>query len=56
MIGAIETNRSPVDLDKTTPIRTMTTEAEAIVVPTRSKYKTLEDLTADLKRDPASIR
>jgi putative tricarboxylic transport membrane protein len=37
MIGAIETNRSQVDLDKTTPIATMTTEAEAIVVPTKSK-------------------
>jgi putative tricarboxylic transport membrane protein len=56
MIGAIETNQSQVDLAKTTPIATMTTEAEAIVVPKRSKYRTLKDLTADLKRDPASIR
>jgi putative tricarboxylic transport membrane protein len=56
MIGAIETNQSQVDLVKTTPIATMTTEAEAIVVPSRSKYKTFKDLTADLKRDPASIR
>jgi len=56
MIGAIETNQSQVDLDKTTPIATMTTEAEAIVVPAKSKYRTLSDLTADLKRDPASIR
>jgi putative tricarboxylic transport membrane protein len=56
MIGAIETNRSQVDLDKTTPIATMTTEAEAIVVPTKSKYKKLADLVADYKRDPASIR
>ena len=56
MIGAIETNRSQVDLDKTTPIATMTTEAEAIVVPTKSKYKKLADLVADFKRDPASIR
>jgi putative tricarboxylic transport membrane protein len=45
-----------VDLDKTTPIATMTTEAEAIVVPTKSKYKKLADLVADFKRDPASIR
>jgi hypothetical protein len=56
MIGAIETNQSQVDLDKTTPIATMTTEAEAIVVAAKSKYKTLKDLTADRKRDPASIR
>ncbi len=56
MLGAIETNQSSVQLDRTTPIATMTTEAEAIVVPAKSKYRTLKDLTADLKRDPASVR
>jgi putative tricarboxylic transport membrane protein len=34
----------------------MTTEAEAIVVPAKSKYKKLTDLTDEFKRDPASIR
>jgi putative tricarboxylic transport membrane protein len=56
MLGAIETNQSQLNLDKTTPIATMTTESEAIVVPAKSRYKTLRDLTNDLKRDPASVR
>ena len=33
MLGAIETNRSDVKLDETTPIATLITETEAIVVP-----------------------
>jgi putative tricarboxylic transport membrane protein len=56
MLGAIETNRSDVALDRTTPIATMITETEAIVVPAKSKYRTLKDLTADFARDPGSIR
>jgi putative tricarboxylic transport membrane protein len=44
MLGAIETNQAQVDLGKTTPIATMTTEPEAIVVPAKSKYKTFRDL------------
>jgi putative tricarboxylic transport membrane protein len=55
MLGAIETNKSSVGLDRVTPIATLTEEAEAIVVPAKSKYKTLADLMADLKADPASI-
>jgi putative tricarboxylic transport membrane protein len=55
MLGAIETNKSSVGLDQVTPIATLTEEAEAIVVPAKSKYKTLADLTSDLKADPASI-
>jgi putative tricarboxylic transport membrane protein len=56
MLGAIESNRSDVALDRTTPIATMITETEAIVVPTKSRYRTLKDLAADLKRDPGSVR
>jgi putative tricarboxylic transport membrane protein len=55
MLGAIETNKSSVSLDQVTPIATLTTEAEAVVVPAKSKYETLKDLMADLKRDPRSI-
>jgi putative tricarboxylic transport membrane protein len=55
MLGAIETNRSSVDLSQVTPISTLTEEAEAIVVPADSKYKTLDDLMADLERDPGSV-
>ena len=56
MLGAIETNQSDVGLDATIPIATLITETEAIVVPAKSKYKTLEDLAADLKADPGSVR
>jgi putative tricarboxylic transport membrane protein len=55
MLGAVETNKSGVDLSQVTPISTLTEEQEAIVVPAKSKYRTLEDLMADLKRDPSSI-
>jgi putative tricarboxylic transport membrane protein len=55
MLGAIETNDSSVDLSQVTPISTLTEEAEAIVVPADSPYRTLDDLMADLERDPASV-
>nr|WP_246852175.1 tripartite tricarboxylate transporter substrate-binding protein [Patulibacter sp. SYSU D01012] len=56
MMGAIETNRSAATLDDVTPIATLTTETEAIVVPASSPIRTLDDLVARLKRDPGSIR
>ena len=56
MLGAIETNDSEVALDRTTPIATLITETEAIVVPAKSRYKTLTDLTDVFARDPGSIR
>jgi putative tricarboxylic transport membrane protein len=55
MLGAVETNQSDVGLDQVTPIAGLTQEDEVIVVPADSKYKTLADLVADLKQDPASI-
>jgi putative tricarboxylic transport membrane protein len=56
MLGAIETNQSDVKLDATTPIATMITESEAIVVPAKSPYQKLTDLTDDLKRDAGSVK
>ena len=53
MMGAIETNKSPVDLSKTTPIAALTTEPEAIFVRADSKYKTLQDLLDDMKANPS---
>ncbi|HYM57381.1 MAG TPA: tripartite tricarboxylate transporter substrate-binding protein [Solirubrobacteraceae bacterium] len=55
MIGAIETNDSATDLTQVTPIATLTTETEAVVVRAKSKYKTIKDLMADLKKDPGSV-
>jgi putative tricarboxylic transport membrane protein len=56
MLGAIETNQSDVALDATTPVATMITEAEAIVVPAKSDYQTLQDFADDLESDPGSVR
>jgi putative tricarboxylic transport membrane protein len=55
MVGGILTNKSEVTLDKVTPIASLTTEWEAIVVPANSKYETLKQLVDDFKADPTSI-
>ena len=55
MIGAIATNASPVTLDQTTPISSLTAEYEVIVVPANSEYQTLDDLIAAFQADPAAI-
>ena len=55
MMGAIETNKSPTDLSKTTPIASLTTEPEAVFVRSDSKYKTMQDLVDDMKADPAKL-
>src|SRR5215218_6621593 len=55
MIGAIATNGSPVTLEQTTPISSLTAEYEAVVVPADSEYQTLDDLMAAFKADPTAI-
>lgn len=55
MVGAIATNESQVTLDNVTPIASLTSEQEAIVVPADSEYETLEQLVEDWKADPTSI-
>jgi len=49
MVGAIETNQSPISLDDVTPIARLTAEDEVIVVPAESPYQTIKDLGDDLK-------
>ncbi len=56
MLGAILTNRSPVQLDQATPIARLTTEYLAIVVPLNSPLKTVRDLADATKADPAKVR
>jgi putative tricarboxylic transport membrane protein len=55
MVGAIKTNKSPIDLTKVTPIASLTAEWEAIAVKADSPYKTLADLVAAFKANPKSI-
>lgn len=48
MVGAVETNKSAVRIEDTTPIARLTEEALVIVVPADSEYQTLKDLTDDV--------
>ncbi len=56
MVGGVVTNKSPVDLSRTTPIATLTAEPEVIVVRNDSKYTTLKQLVDDVKANPASVK
>jgi len=55
MLGAIQTNDSPVEVNQATPIASLTTEWEAIVVPADSEYQTLEQLVEAFRADPGSV-
>ncbi|GAB2935840.1 Bug family tripartite tricarboxylate transporter substrate binding protein [Nonomuraea fastidiosa] len=55
MVGAIEQNKSKVTLAETTPIAKLTEEYEIVVVPAESPFKTLADLVAAWKADPAKV-
>ncbi|MBI5650806.1 MAG: tripartite tricarboxylate transporter substrate binding protein [Chloroflexi bacterium] len=55
MVGGILTNKSAITLKDTVPLARLTGEYEVIAVPANSKYKTLQDLIADFKKDPKSI-
>jgi putative tricarboxylic transport membrane protein len=55
MVGGIVTNASPVTLDDVTPIASLTSEQEAIVVTADSEYQDLESLVDAWKADPTAI-
>jgi putative tricarboxylic transport membrane protein len=55
MVGGIVTNESQVTLDDVTPIASLTSEQEAIVVPADSEYETLEQLVEAWTADPTAI-
>jgi putative tricarboxylic transport membrane protein len=55
MVGAIITNKAPVNLDMVTPIARLTGEYVAIVVPASSPIKDIKELAAALKADPAKV-
>jgi putative tricarboxylic transport membrane protein len=55
MVGGIITNKAPVTLSQVTPIARLTGEYEVVVVPADSKFKTMKDLVAQLKKDPGSV-
>ena len=55
MVGAIRTNNSAVTLDQVTPIASLTSEQEGIVVRADSEYQTLEQLVEAWTANPQSI-
>ena len=55
MIGALEQASSPLSFEDTTPIATLTSEAEAFVVPADSEYQSIEDVVAAYEKDPSSV-
>jgi putative tricarboxylic transport membrane protein len=55
MVGAIQTNKSPVTLDQVTPIASLTNEWMAVVVPSSSKYQDFKQLVDDFKANPTSV-
>lgn len=55
MVGAIELNKSPVNLSQVTPIARLTAEYELIVVPASSKIQKLDELIAQFKANPGSV-
>ncbi len=55
MVGAILTNKSPVDLSAVTPIARLTGEYLTVVVPAASPFQNMKDLIAVLKSDVGSV-
>lgn len=55
MYGALEQADSDVTLEDTTPLATLTSEAEAFVVPKDSEYQSIEDVVDAYSADPESI-
>jgi putative tricarboxylic transport membrane protein len=55
MPGGLATNGSKLSITSATPIAGVMREAEALVVPTNSKYTTINELLADIKANPSKI-
>jgi putative tricarboxylic transport membrane protein len=55
MVGAIESNDSPVSLEQTTPLVRLTTDYEVIVVPADSPLNTTADLVAEMEEDLGAV-
>ncbi|MDX2102884.1 MAG: tripartite tricarboxylate transporter substrate binding protein [Alphaproteobacteria bacterium] len=55
MMGAILTNKTPVNLSMTTPIARLTGEYQVLVTPARSRFNTLADFVAALRANPGAV-
>lgn len=55
VVGAVFTNHSKATLSDATPIARLISEPDVLVVPSKSPYKTLDDLVAAWKADPGKF-
>ncbi len=55
MMGAILTNKTPVNLSMTTPLARLTGEYQVLVTPSRSRYQTLGDFVAGMRANPGAM-
>jgi putative tricarboxylic transport membrane protein len=55
MVGALISNKSPVNLNQVTPIARLTGEQEVVVVPASSKIQSMKDLVAEFKANPGKV-
>jgi putative tricarboxylic transport membrane protein len=55
MVGAIITNKSPVNLSQVTPLARLTGEYEVVVVPGSSKIQSMKELVAQFKANPGGV-
>jgi putative tricarboxylic transport membrane protein len=55
MPGGLATNGSKLSITTAKAVASVMREAEAFVVPTSSKYKTINDLLADIKANPKTV-
>ena len=56
MLGGIITGKPPVSLTQATPIARLTSEYNVFVLPAASPLKTMADVVAQMKKDPASVK
>ncbi len=55
MVGSLVANNSPVGLNQVVPLARLTGEAEVIVVPAESPFKTIKDLIEAMKKDVGKV-
>lgn len=55
VVGALYTNKAQAKLTDATPIARLIEESEGVAVPADSPYRTIEDLVAAWKQDPAGL-
>jgi putative tricarboxylic transport membrane protein len=56
MLGGIITGKPPVSLSQATPLARLTTEYNVFVLPASSPLKSMSDVVAQMKKDPATVK